>query len=127
MDHQSRRKIWFDRQDSWESLPGNVEVQVSAGIPWWQGPGSVVNTDMMTVGRGGYPGGKPGMSSGQYRVEVILYAMLSAPMVVSFDLSTLNSPKQAEAKALILNKEIIAVDQDPDVRTKQTNSHCHGR
>lgn len=41
--------------------------------------------------------------------------MLSAPMVVSFDLSTLNSPKQNQTKDLLLNKEIIAVDQDPDV------------
>jgi len=40
---------------------------------------------MMTVGRGGYSGGKPGMSQGQYRIEVFLYAVLSSPMVLSFE------------------------------------------
>ena len=94
-------KIWFDRQDTWESLMSNVEIQVSSGIPWFQGRGAVVNTDMLTVGRGGFAGGTPGMTQGQYRVEVFLYAMLSAPMVLSFDLSTLNSPKQALAKQLV--------------------------
>ena len=81
-------KIWFDRHDKFSSLMSNVEIQVSSGIPWWQAPGAIVNTDMMTIGRGVYPGGKPGMSEGQYRIEVILYAMLSSPMVLSFDLST---------------------------------------
>ena len=44
---------------------------------------------MMTVGRGGYPGGKPGMSQGQYRIEVFLYAVLSSPMVLSFECACL--------------------------------------
>ena len=87
-------KIWFDRHDTFESLMDNVEIQVYTGVPWWQKRGAIVNTDMLTVGRGGYEGGKPGMTQGQYRVEVFLYAMLSAPMVLSFDLSTFESPRQ---------------------------------
>ena len=53
------------------------------------GRGAITNTDMMTVGRGGYPGGKPGMSQGQYRIEVFLYAVLSSPMVLSFECACL--------------------------------------
>lgn len=112
-------KVWFDRHDNFASLMSNVEVQVAAGLAWWQTRGAVVNTDMLTVGRGGYAGGKPGMTEGQcvarlnrqlrpvaslhpwrvrrcrYRVEVFLYAMLSAPLVLSFDLATLGDPSQA--------------------------------
>jgi len=29
-------KVWFDRQDSFESLMSNVEIQV--GSQWFQGP-----------------------------------------------------------------------------------------
>ena len=54
------------------------------------GRGAITNTDMMTVGRGGYPGGKPGMSQGQYRIEVFLYAVLSSPMVLSFECACFN-------------------------------------
>jgi len=88
-------KVWFDRHDNFGSLMNNVEVQVAAGLAWWQGRGAVVNTDMLTVGRGGYAGGSPGMTEGQYRIEVFLYAMLSAPLVLSFDLATLGAPSQA--------------------------------
>ena len=55
------------------------------------GRGAITNTDMMTVRRGGYPGGKPGMSQGQYRIEVFLYAVLSSPMVLSFECACLQS------------------------------------
>ena len=41
--------------------------------------------------------------------------MLSAPLVVCCDLSTLHLPHQANARALLTNAEIIAIDQDPDV------------
>ena len=40
-----------------------------------------------------------------------MYAVLAAPMIVSFDLSTLNSPKQAFAKSMLMNKEMIAINQ----------------
>jgi hypothetical protein len=40
-------------QDSFESLMDNVEIQV--GQQWHQAPGAITNTDMMTIGRGGYP------------------------------------------------------------------------
>lgn len=37
-------------------------------------------------------------------------------MIVSFDLSTLNSPKQAFAKSILMNEEMIAINQ---VRTSE--------
>ena len=121
-------KIWFDRQDTWESLMSNVEIQVSSGIPWFQGRGAVVNTDMLTVGRGGFAGGTPGMTPGQYRVEVFLYAMLSAPLVLCCDLSSFaTAPQQANARALLLNAELIAIDQDRDAVMASRIGHAGGR
>ena len=45
------------------------------------------------------------------RIENALYAVLASPMIVSFDLSTLNSPKQAFAKKMLLDTEMIAINQ----------------
>ena len=88
----------------------------TAGIQWWQRPGAISNLDSMTVGRGiGYPGAKPGMSPGQYRIEVFHYAVLASPLVLSFDLATLDKPEQELTRSLILNKEIIQINQDRDV------------
>ena len=35
-------KIWFDREDSWESLLDNVHQQ--AGMAWFQASGAFINT-----------------------------------------------------------------------------------
>ena len=105
-------KVWFDREDNFNSLMDNVEIQV--GQAWHQAPGAITNADMITVGRGVYAGGKPGMAPGQYRIEMYLYAVLASPLVLSFDLTTLNAPANANAKALITNKELIRINQDVD-------------
>ena len=51
---------------------------------------------MLTVGRGA-------MTESQYRIEMFLYAVLESPMVLSFDLATLDHPSQAFAK-IFMNK-----------------------
>eukprot|EP00035_Acanthoeca_spectabilis_P008340 m.152325 g.152325 ORF g.152325 m.152325 type:complete len:452 (+) comp14318_c0_seq2:3577-4932(+) len=96
-------KIWFDRSDSWHSVIENVYRQV--GLEWFQGPGQIHNPDMLTIGRGA-------MADGEYRVEMFLYAILGAPLVLSFDPKTIDSVPIA--KTLLLNKGIVAVNQDPD-------------
>jgi hypothetical protein len=50
-----------------------------------------------------------GMSHYQQRAQMAMWAMFSAPLIMSNDLR--NIP--AEAKQLLLNKYIISVDQDP--------------
>lgn len=60
---------------------------------------------MLTIGRGA-------MADGEYRVEMFLYAILGAPLVLSFDPKTIDSVPIA--KTLLLNKGIVAVNQDPD-------------
>jgi hypothetical protein len=49
---------------------------------------------------------------------------------VSFDLSTLNSPKQAFAKAMLMDKEMIAINQvqytpNPQIESKAAAVGVH--
>jgi len=94
-------KIWFDREDNWDSFLTNVHQQV--GLQWFQSCNAYNNPDFLTVGQGG-------MSQGQYRAEFFTYAVLGAPLIVSFDLSSIDP----FTRNLVTNSEIIEVNQDKD-------------
>eukprot|EP01079_Euglenida_sp_SAG-EU17-18_P007074 gene7074-167_t len=66
-------------------------------------PGAFLAPDQMTVGQGS-------MSTGQYRAELALYAVLAAPMFLSAPPSNIGP----ELLALITNPEILEVNSDPD-------------
>jgi alpha-galactosidase len=57
---------------------------------------------MLEVGNGG-------MADNEYRAHFGLWAMLAAPLIAGNDLSAMTE----ETKAILMNKEVIAVDQDP--------------
>jgi len=94
-------KIWFDRYDAWSSLMDNVHKQVN--LAWFQGPGAFLHPDQMTVGQGAF-------SAAESRSEVLLYAVLAAPMFLSVAPASL-SP---ELLALVTNPEVLAVNADAD-------------
>ena len=94
-------KLWFDRSDHWGSLMDNVHQQ--ANLAWFQGPGTFLAPDQMTLGQGA-------LSPGEERAEVFLYAALAAPMFLSADPARL-SPAQL---ALATNAEVLAVNSDAD-------------
>jgi alpha-galactosidase len=94
-------KLWLDREDNWNSLLDNVHQQV--GMQWFQSSGAYNNPDFMTVGQGH-------MTQGQYRAEMFLYAILGAPLILSFDLTKADK----FTMDLVTNPEILAVNQDPD-------------
>ena len=48
------------------------------------------------------------MTTEEYRVHFSLWALLAAPLIAGNDLRTMT----AETKEILLNKEVIAVDQD---------------
>ena len=73
-----------------------------AGLARFAGPGHWNDPDMLEVGNGG-------MSSEEYRTHMSLWAILAAPLLAGNDLTTM-SP---ETIALLTNREVIAVDQDP--------------
>lgn len=83
----SMSSIGFDKQDPYMS---------ASGIGHWNDP------DMMEVGNGG-------MSNDEYKTHFSLWAILAAPMIAGNDVRDLSD----DTKAILLNKDVIAVDQDP--------------
>jgi alpha-galactosidase len=65
-------------------------------------PGHWNDPDMLEVGNGG-------MTSDEYRTHMSLWALLRAPLLAGNDLRTMTD----ETKSILMNKEVIAVDQDP--------------
>jgi alpha-galactosidase len=65
-------------------------------------PGHWNDPDMLEVGNGG-------MTTTEYRTHMSLWAMLAAPLIAGHDVRR-SSP---ETIALLTNREVIAIDQDP--------------
>ena len=73
-----------------------------AGLARFAGPGHWNDPDMLEVGNGG-------MNEDEYKTHMSLWAILAAPLLAGNDLSTM-SP---QTLALLTNRNVIAVDQDP--------------
>ncbi|KAG7349888.1 alpha-galactosidase [Nitzschia inconspicua] len=100
--------IWrnyFDIHDSWDSITktidfwarnSSMDVMVRAA-----GPGHFNDPDMLVIGN-------PGLSLSEQQTQFSLWAIFSAPLFISADLRTI----PPESLTILLNKEIIAVNQD---------------
>lgn len=53
--------------------------------------------------------GNNGLNEGQSRVQMAVWCILAAPLIMSNDLPNISN----EMKKILLNAEVIAVDQDP--------------
>jgi alpha-galactosidase len=89
-----------DIDDTWNTMLRNAEEEV--GLAGAAGPGHWNDPDMLEVGNGG-------MSDDEYRAHFSLWAVLAAPLLSGTDLRTA-SPATL---AILGNREVIAVDQDP--------------
>jgi alpha-galactosidase len=76
---------------------------VDLNEPLWPyaGPGHWNDADMLEVGNGG-------MSTAEYRSHFSLWAMMAAPLIAGNDIAHMD----AATRSILLNKEVIAVDQD---------------
>ena len=72
-----------------------------AGLEKYAGPGHWNDPDMLEIGNGG-------MTPDQYRTQMSLWAILAAPLLAGNDLSKMD----ATTKSILMNKEVIAIDQD---------------
>lgn len=77
-------------------------------------PGHWNDMDMLIVGLYGKGDassdlGGVGCSDTEYQSQMSLWCMMASPLAMSNDLRSLN----AETRRILLNKEIIAIDQDP--------------
>ena len=86
---------------SWEhSVTDIFDLQV--GLDGYAGPGHWNDPDMLEVGN-------PGLSPEEARAHFSLWAILAAPLIAGNDLSAMTP----ETRAILTNREVIAVDQDP--------------
>ncbi|VEN45457.1 unnamed protein product [Callosobruchus maculatus] len=93
-----------DIQDSWASVESIIDyygnnqdlIVPNAGPGHWNDP------DMLIIGNFG-------LSYEQCKTQMAIWAILAAPLLMSVDLRTI----KPEYKAILQNRKIIAVDQDP--------------
>ncbi|XP_076085457.1 alpha-galactosidase A-like isoform X2 [Mytilus galloprovincialis] len=97
-------RIYNDIEDSWDSVIGIIN--------WWSkdwynmsayhGPGGWNNPDMIVVGNFG-------LSPDQEKVHFGMWCIFAAPLLLANDLRSINN----RSKALLLNKRLLAINQDP--------------
>ncbi|CAJ0589230.1 unnamed protein product [Cylicocyclus nassatus] len=97
-------RIYEDVLGSWDSIAGiirfvdkNQDVLAAA-----QKPGGWNDPDMLVVGL-------PNVTIDQAMLQMTLWSMWSAPLIMSNDLRKL----EPEFKKVLLNRDVIAIDQDP--------------
>lgn len=89
-----------DISDHYDSMArngfGQNGRQAAAGPGHWNDP------DMLEIGNGG-------MNADEYRTHMSLWALLAAPLLAGNDLAAMTP----ETRAILTNRDVIAVDQDP--------------
>ena len=88
-----------DVQANWLSIYGIINQQ--AGLAKYAGPGHWNDPDMLEVGNGR-------LSLAENRTHFSMWALLAAPLLAGNDLPNM----KPEIKAILTNKDVIAIDQD---------------
>ena len=88
-----------DIEDKWTSVLDNLDINSQYARA--AGPGHWNDPDMLEVGNGG-------MTWDEYRAHFSLWAIMAAPLMAGNDLRRLDD----STRAILLNREVIAVDQD---------------
>uniref|UniRef100_A0A023FUW9 Alpha-galactosidase n=1 Tax=Amblyomma cajennense TaxID=34607 RepID=A0A023FUW9_AMBCJ len=93
-----------DITDSWDSVLSILDyyATVQDTLVGASGPGRWSDPDMLIIGN-------YGLSYDQSKAQMALWAILAAPLFMSVDLRTI----RPEFKDILLNKQIIAINQDP--------------
>ena len=97
-----------DIQDCWsckKSWGGNGVseiIDLMNGLQTYAGPGHWNDPDMLEVGNGG-------MTAEEYRTHFSMWALFAAPLLAGNDVANMTP----QTKSILLNKEVIAIDQDP--------------
>ncbi|MFK2857133.1 glycoside hydrolase family 27 protein [Dyella humi] len=89
-----------DISDTYASMLKNFKENVV--LDQYATPGHWNDPDMLEVGNGG-------MTDVEYRSHFSLWSIMAAPLLIGTDLRTI----KPDALQILLNKEVIAVDQDP--------------
>jgi alpha-galactosidase len=109
---KSGGNLWrttFDIADNWESMDRIGFAQLD--ITQYPAPGHWNDPDMLEVGNGG-------MNDDEYRTHMSLWALLRAPLIAGNDLRKMTD----ETKAILMNTDVIAIDQDPAAKPVEVQS-----
>ena len=85
----------------WRSLGVLEIIDLNEPLRAYAGPGHWNDPDMLEVGNG--------LSDAENRAHFTLWCMMAAPLILGNDLTNMS----AETLAVITNKDVIAIDQDP--------------
>lgn len=91
-----------DIYDAWPSVLANFDQDNTPGLAALAGPGHWNDADMLEIGNGG-------LTLTEEQTQFTLWSELASPLLLSTDLTKL-SPAEL---AIVSNKAVIAVDQDP--------------
>lgn len=104
-----------DIRDRWESIESIARERLEHLGEG--GPGCFNDMDMLVAGmkgRGANPEtGAEGCSADEYRTHFALWAMLNSPLIIGCDLRAADQ----ETRELLLNRDLIAINQDPEGRS----------
>ncbi|XP_011298198.1 alpha-N-acetylgalactosaminidase [Fopius arisanus] len=102
--HCNLWRNYNDIQDSWSSIETIIDYygDNQDSIVPNAGPGHWNDPDMLIIGNFG-------LSYEQSKTQMALWAIFAAPLLMSVDLRTI----RPEFKAILQNRKIIAVNQDP--------------
>jgi len=92
----------WDCGKDWGGLGVVKIIDLQADLHPFAGPGHWNDPDMLEVGNGG-------LNPAEARSHFSFWALLAAPLMAGNDLRTMS----AETRAILTNREVIAVDQDP--------------
>lgn len=129
--HQAGGQLWrttADVRDKWKSQTtpskpldlhrtgaGILDiVNINAELSEYAQPGGWNDPDMLVVGLYGKKGpsgdlGGVGCTDTEYQSQMSLWCLMAAPLMITCDIRNMNE----RTKKILLNKDIIAIDQDP--------------
>jgi len=90
-----------DISDNWNSM-SHIGFDLQVGREKYAGPGHWNDADMLEIGNGG-------MTETEYQTHMSLWSMLASPLLAGHDVRTMPD----YIADILLNKEVIAIDQDP--------------
>lgn len=106
----------YDVYDFWDKPRNEISpigiqtsMDVAANLERFAGPGGWNDPDMLVVGlknAGNIKGG--GCNEIEYRTQMSMWCMLAAPLMIGCDIRKMDG----STKTILLNKDIIAIDQD---------------
>jgi len=94
---------WDDIQCNWGSLSSIIDHwgQYGSVLAKWAGPGHWHDMDMLLIGNGC-------LSEDEERTQMAIWAISASPLIMGNDLRSI----PADSKAILLNRDAIAVSQD---------------